>query len=774
MEQNSSCCVCRSIQALLIVLFVGRELKIEGWVSSPINKDHPLGWQEDTGMLTTLARGAVVLCCVASSALAQVQSFRIDGSQVEHARVNMVKPGEHVRIEKMSIPGAVVDLELDRVTMFTDDAQILVGSIDGTRTMDRPDVVILSGIVAGDAQSMAYLAISPYGTNGFIELNGDLISISTGPYAQGKDLHNALKAARMNDVLGPQNGESFCGYTAGDAALEPNGPMVEYAPSTDRGTTTCRIAGIALDSDWEFTDRIFNGNANASAAYLVSVLGAISEIYQRDVDVRFAIPFLRVWEDDSDPYSPAGGDPLDQLRAEWNANMTGVNRTVTHLYTGRTDVSYGGVAYLSVLCNGSYGYGVSAYLNGSFPYPLVDHNSGNWDVVVTSHELGHNFGTGHTHDSYNPVIDGCGNGDCSAAWGGTIMSYCHTCSGGIANLVLQFHPRVQDTIVGYMDSINCDLISQGISAVADAGETLEDTPIEIDALANDESQSCDAFTLTDYDSVSADGGSVELLAGQGPGGRDLFLYTPAEGYSGVDSFGYSITGVPGTQSTTVSVNVRALRPADDRLNPIAGLGVRYYALSAPSVLPDFDSLEPYASDVASDVVFPSTGGDFMNSGRADDVGAVLDGYVWALLDGIYTFTTDSDDGSRLYIGDELIVDNDGLHGMVKRGGTIPLSAGWHQIRIEFFERGGGAGLISTFSGPGQPEIDLQGLFLTHEANAQCSVADLNADGALDFFDVSAFITAFNNGDPDADLTGDGSFNFFDVSAFLVAFNAGCP
>lgn len=53
-------------------------------------------------------------------------------------------------------------------------------------------------------------------------------------------------------------------------------------------------------------------------------------------------------------------------------------------------------------------------------------------------------------------------------------------------------------------------------------------------------------------------------------------------------------------------------------------------------------------------------------------------------------------------------------------------------------------------------------------------ADINGDGTLNFFDVSAFLTAFQSQNPIADINGDGLFNFFDVSAFLTAFNAGCP
>jgi len=54
------------------------------------------------------------------------------------------------------------------------------------------------------------------------------------------------------------------------------------------------------------------------------------------------------------------------------------------------------------------------------------------------------------------------------------------------------------------------------------------------------------------------------------------------------------------------------------------------------------------------------------------------------------------------------------------------------------------------------------------------LADINGDGVLNFFDVSALLVAFEGMDPIADLNGDGVFNFFDISAFLTAFAAGCP
>ena len=54
------------------------------------------------------------------------------------------------------------------------------------------------------------------------------------------------------------------------------------------------------------------------------------------------------------------------------------------------------------------------------------------------------------------------------------------------------------------------------------------------------------------------------------------------------------------------------------------------------------------------------------------------------------------------------------------------------------------------------------------------IADMNNDDLLNFFDVSAFLSAFSMQNPLADFNNDGQFNFFDVSAFLSAFAAGCP
>ncbi len=67
------------------------------------------------------------------------------------------------------------------------------------------------------------------------------------------------------------------------------------------------------------------------------------------------------------------------------------------------------------------------------------------------------------------------------------------------------------------------------------------------------------------------------------------------------------------------------------------------------------------------------------------------------------------------------------------------------------------------------------LFTINPEQPGC-LADLAAPfGVLDFFDVAAFLAAYNGQDGAADLAEPlGVWDFFDVAAFLAAYNAGCP
>ncbi|QOV87702.1 PA14 domain-containing protein [Humisphaera borealis] len=69
-------------------------------------------------------------------------------------------------------------------------------------------------------------------------------------------------------------------------------------------------------------------------------------------------------------------------------------------------------------------------------------------------------------------------------------------------------------------------------------------------------------------------------------------------------------------------------------------------------------------------------------------------------DGKYTFHTESDDGSRVYIDGKSVVDNDGIHPPSKKSGTIELKKGSHAFAVTFFQGGGGAEFKVEWQGPG--------------------------------------------------------------------------
>jgi hypothetical protein len=51
---------------------------------------------------------------------------------------------------------------------------------------------------------------------------------------------------------------------------------------------------------------------------------------------------------------------------------------------------------------------------------------------------------------------------------------------------------------------------------------------------------------------------------------------------------------------------------------------------------------------------------------------------------------------------------------------------------------------------------------------------MNADGTLNFFDISVWLNSYTKQDLNADFTGDGVLNFFDASTFLNEYIQGCP
>jgi hypothetical protein len=350
----------------------------------------------------------------------------------------------------------VVDLEMSAFEVFAPDAQIVAGSPNGDTPLPRPEITLLRGGVAGAARSSAFLAITPQGMQGWVNVDDELYVIA--PDAARGDNHVTIAAFADLPPADPWE------------CLQDSLPEIPAPPSASEGsglrTGDCWGVNVAVETDYEYL-LLFGGNSIAATNYVATLFGAINTLYERDLDTTLLVSYLRIWPMPQDPWTQTDiRQLLYEFEDYWDSNMTTTPRDTAHMLSGRGVGA--GIAYLYALCGYASPYGLSAGLRGAFPTPLGP-STGNWDLIVVSHELGHNFGSPHTH-CYNPPIDTCYSGECYTGpvslppdGTGTLMSYCHTLPGGLLNMDLSFHSRVQAQIANFMAALQsnfvCDLTS---------------------------------------------------------------------------------------------------------------------------------------------------------------------------------------------------------------------------------------------------------------------------------------------------------------------------
>ncbi|MEZ4892170.1 MAG: family 16 glycoside hydrolase [Saprospiraceae bacterium] len=97
---------------------------------------------------------------------------------------------------------------------------------------------------------------------------------------------------------------------------------------------------------------------------------------------------------------------------------------------------------------------------------------------------------------------------------------------------------------------------------------------------------------------------------------------------------------------------------------------------------------PALTAVAGKVAAPAEDfGDFK-----ENFGMHASGYLYLDKDDNIVFQLASDDSGKLWIDNQLIIDNDGSHGMAPKEAEIALRAGYHPLRIEYFQGAGGRGI----------------------------------------------------------------------------------
>jgi alpha-L-fucosidase len=160
-------------------------------------------------------------------------------------------------------------------------------------------------------------------------------------------------------------------------------------------------------------------------------------------------------------------------------------------------------------------------------------------------------------------------------------------------------------------------------------------------------------------------------------------------------------------SGIISKEFRKIKPlaAVNVSDPKPGILYKYFE-GDWDLLPEFASLQTKSDGVLNSFTLKSMLTD-------DYFGFEYTGYIRLPQTGMYEFSTVSDDGSRLYIGDKLVVDNDGLHGSEEKTGVIGLAKGFHPIRVTYFEKTGGNELSVLYRGPDITNQEIPGTLLFH-------------------------------------------------------------
>lgn len=115
-----------------------------------------------------------------------------------------------------------------------------------------------------------------------------------------------------------------------------------------------------------------------------------------------------------------------------------------------------------------------------------------------------------------------------------------------------------------------------------------------------------------------------------------------------------------------------------------GLRVQLYELN-PQRTSDLDAVAPLKSVTATKV-------DTRPATRQEHIGLRFDGFIKVDADALYQFYLASDDGSRLWIDGEEVINHDGLHGNDEKTGSIALKKGFHAIRVDYIQAAGGIDL----------------------------------------------------------------------------------
>jgi Reprolysin family propeptide. len=422
----------------------------------------------------------MILCAVALFTIGAVEAATVDG--FDRRRLDpLSRPhevGERVDVGGVILgPREVLDLELRRIEVFAPDAQIVVHGAGGRITHGEiPKLQYYGGMVAGDPESAVVMAVGSDGVRGLILRADRAVSIGRRPGSSNPDDYVSEEVSF--DEIGRSVPKWHCDVD--DVAMTIKSLHPSSLPVPRSSASATHGVRMAIDMDYELYVKL--GGTAALTKYVGDLVAAASTIYSRDVATTMVVGNVEIWTTPSDPWSATTtADALTEVSDYWatNAGRKAIARSGVAFLSGRS--IGGGRAWLGEICSGDtlcpapfwcagHYFGAYAVMGVQGNFDLANPYA-TWDVVVFSHEVGHNFGSPHTH-CYSPPVDPCYSGESSSCYNGptsvppergTIMSYCHLLNGGMSNVRLIFGASNEVS-----KAVN-DLISSSIATAAPDG-----------------------------------------------------------------------------------------------------------------------------------------------------------------------------------------------------------------------------------------------------------------------------------------------------------------
>lgn len=364
-----------------------------------------------------------------------------------------VAPESEVQIEAWPVAAGERDaVVLTRFDVYAPDAKIWEVGRGGLTEVPRSRLAFFRGRAESDPDLRVFVAVDPATAtfSGFTASAEGVQEIrplrETQPKAPASE-HLVRAVAPLG--TGGENAWT-CGQSGTNLELlENKAAATTTEPIFAEAITSLHTATIAVDTDNEFVNNKFGGNITAATNYIANLFAAMTVIYERDLLIRLLQGTTHL-RSAADPYSSTGStfDKLQEYQNYWIANYGSVNRAAVAMLSARGGSGASGIAWVDVLCNKSYAYSYTqVFTSGT--------SVSTGEIMVVAHEIGHNFGSPHTH-CYNPPLDNCYNAESGCYTGtktcpaaatingvpnvrGTLMSYCHL--GGIGCTTSNvFHP----------------------------------------------------------------------------------------------------------------------------------------------------------------------------------------------------------------------------------------------------------------------------------------------------------------------------------------------